>query len=104
MTVCKFRCTASACCIVEKKIHHSYLDAYKHSPVQFNTCFSLKLSPELIAFMHHLYVDIFLIGFPYNPGLAMRAPSGVGQNKLGRKKEFKEYCHNNPTGLALPLF
>ncbi len=70
----------------EKK--SSFLDAYKHSPVQFNTCFSLKLSPELIAFMHHLYVDIFLIGFLYNPGLAMRAPSGVGQNKLGRKQNF----------------
>lgn len=61
------------------------LPAYTHSPVQLNTCFFLKLSPELIAFLHHLCVEIFLIGFPYDPGLAMRAPSGVGQNKLGEK-------------------
>lgn len=88
---------------MEKKCHHSFLDAYKHLLVQFNTCFFLKLSPELIAFVHHLYVEIFLVAFPYNPGLAMRAPSGVGQNKLRRKKEFKEDC-NTPSGVVLALF
>lgn len=77
------------CCIGDRKFHHSSLDAYKHSPVQLNTCFFLKLSPELIAFLHHLCVEIFLIGFPYDPGLAMRAPSGVGQNKLGKRGNSK---------------
>lgn len=82
VTVCQVWCTASACCTAERKFHHSF---FGRSPVQLDTCFFLQLSPQLVAFLHHLCVEIFLVGFTDYPGLAMRTPSGVRQNKLRTK-------------------
>ena len=77
-------------------------------PVKFNTCLSLQLSPQLVAFLHHPSVEVLFIGLADDTSLAMGAPSGVGQNKLGKNmiysnsdlrikyiKITQESCHLN---------
>lgn len=52
------------------------------SPVQFDTSLPLQLSPQLVALLHHVGVEVLLVGLADDAGLAMGAPSGVRQNEL----------------------
>lgn len=51
-------------------------------PVQFDTRLPLQLSPQLEALPHHVGVKVFIVGPANDSGLAMGAPSGVGQDEL----------------------
>ena len=53
-------------------------------PVQFDACLLLQLSPQLVALLHHVGVEVLIVGLADDAGLAMGAPSGVGQDELER--------------------
>lgn len=54
-------------------------------PVQFHTRLPLQLKPQLVALLHHVGVEVLIVGLADDAGLAMGAPSGVGQEELERR-------------------
>lgn len=58
--------------------------ASSRSPVQFDARLPLQLSPQLVALLHHVGVEVLVVGLADDAGLAMGAASAVGQDELGK--------------------
>lgn len=56
--------------------------AHAGSPVQLDARLLLQLRPHLVGLVHHGNVEVLLVGLADDPGLAVGAPPGVGQQKL----------------------
>ncbi|TNN80788.1 hypothetical protein EYF80_009022 [Liparis tanakae] len=52
--------------------------------VTFDTRLLLQLGPQLVALLHHLGVEVLLVGLADDARLAMGAASAVRQDKLER--------------------
>lgn len=60
------------------------MELFCRSPEQFHARLPLHLSPELVALLHHVGVEVLVVGLADDAGLAMGAAPAVGQDKLGQ--------------------
>lgn len=85
---------------LRRKAHSSQ---YIYLPVQLDPCLLLHLSPQLVGFLHHPYVEVLLVGFADNTSLAMGATSGMGKDKL-EEKDVEVWIRNNYPCAPRPRF